>query len=99
MPSFEIGYWIRKNKQSQGIVTDAANALTRYAFSVLNAKRVEIRCDQDNQNSAAIPERLRFKLDGTLEKNGTKPNGEIRNTLIYSILTSTTLPDINVSWK
>lgn len=98
VPCFEIGYWLRRSKQGEGFMTEAVNALTRYAFLVLKASRVEIRCDQDNLKSASIPERLGFKLDVILEKNGAKPDGQIRNTSIYSILSSAGLPDIEVSW-
>jgi RimJ/RimL family protein N-acetyltransferase len=34
------------------------NMLTQHAFSMLDAKRIEIRCDPENTKSAAIPKRF-----------------------------------------
>src|SRR5262245_66348773 len=45
LPSFEIGYWIRTSSVGKGYATEAANALTRFSFDALNARRVELRCN------------------------------------------------------
>ena len=45
VPSFEIGYWVRKSFCQKGYATEATNALTRFAFQALKAKRVELRCE------------------------------------------------------
>ena len=48
VPSFEIGYWLRKSFMGKGYATESTLALTRYAFAALTAKRVELRCDSKN---------------------------------------------------
>lgn len=50
---FEIGYWIRTSEQRKGYVSEAVRGLTRFCFETLQAERVEIRCDSDNERSAA----------------------------------------------
>jgi RimJ/RimL family protein N-acetyltransferase len=81
---FEIGYWIRPSAEGHGYVTEAARLLTDYAFESLKANRVEIRCDERNVRSAAIPQRLGFTLEGRLRNF---PNaGGIRNVLIFSLI-------------
>lgn len=84
VPKFEIGYWIRNRFQRQGYATEAADGITKFAFEVLRAKRVEIRCDAKNVRSKRIPERLGFTLEGTLRNNSVSPAGEMRDTLVFS---------------
>jgi RimJ/RimL family protein N-acetyltransferase len=99
LPRFEIGYWIRKDCEGQGLVSEAVNALTRYAFDQLQAKRVEIRCETENLRSRAVAERLGYELDGCLRQDRFKVNSqELTDTWVYSRLNTAGLPDLEVSW-
>jgi RimJ/RimL family protein N-acetyltransferase len=60
---WEIGYWVHADWTGRGIITEASAALTRAAFELLGAQRVEIRCDEANTASSAVPQRLGFRLD------------------------------------
>ncbi|HEV2527093.1 MAG TPA: GNAT family protein [Thermomicrobiales bacterium] len=84
--SFEIGYWLRTSAVGQGLMTEAVGLLLEVAFEVLDARRVEIRCDAQNHRSAAIPRRLGFTIEGTLRKEGLTPAGEVRDTLVFGII-------------
>ena len=84
VPTFEIGYWCRKRFQGQGYITESTEAITKFAFEVLGAKRVEIRCDANNVRSRRIPERLGFELEGTLRNDALSTSGELRNTLVFA---------------
>jgi RimJ/RimL family protein N-acetyltransferase len=84
IPKFEIGYWCRKRFQGQGYITESTEAITNFAFETLGAKRVEIRCDSKNVRSRRIPDRLGFKLEGTLRNNSLSPSGELRDTLVFA---------------
>lgn len=81
---FEIGYWIRASAQGQGYVSEAVQALTRMAFSELQARRVEIRMDEKNLRSRAVAERCGFELEGVLRCDALSPTGEPRDTRVYS---------------
>jgi RimJ/RimL family protein N-acetyltransferase len=69
VPKFEIGYWIDTRYSGKGYITEAAEAITSFAFNELKAKRVEIRCDTKNTRSRAIPEKLGFTLEGILKND------------------------------
>src|SRR5215213_1046001 len=84
VPAFEIGYWCRMSYQRQGYVTEAVLGITEFAFSHLNAKRVMIRCDIDNQASANVARRAGFELEGTIRHDGRKHTGGLRTTLIFA---------------
>jgi RimJ/RimL family protein N-acetyltransferase len=61
----EIGYWLAADAQGKGLMTEAAAALTRVAFSYAHAPRVEIRCEPANERSRGVPIRLGFTLEDT----------------------------------
>ncbi|MEO8396293.1 MAG: GNAT family protein [Chloroflexota bacterium] len=86
VPRFEIGYWIRSSAVGQGYVTEAVKGITDFAFSKLDAVRIEIRCDARNQRSAAVALRAGFILEARLQKESRDPNGGLRDTLIFTRL-------------
>lgn len=87
VPRFEIGYWCRTSCVGRGYVSEAVIALTRFAFMTLHARRVEIRMDERNVRSRRVAERAGFELEARLRRDSVAPNGEPRNTLIYSLIT------------
>lgn len=98
VPCLEIGYWLRTSWTKKGIMTEAVNALTRYAFEVIKAKRVEIRCDPNNKSSYSVANRLGYRLDARLEQSFALTENQIRDTNIYSRLNTKALPNLEVKW-
>lgn len=99
VPSVETGYWIRSSRAKEGLMTEAINAITQYAFKQLGVKRIAITCDLDNSRSQMIPERLNYTLEATLKSNRRKPiTGEISDTLVYAKYDLDNLPNLNVNW-
>src|SRR5262245_8338576 len=86
VPRFEIGYWCRTSCVGHGYVSEAVIALTQLAFTSLNARRVEIRCDERNSRSRRVAERVGFELEGRLRRDSLGPDGSSRNTLVYSLI-------------
>ncbi len=83
---FEIGYWIRASAEGHGYVMEAVRLLANYTFDTLKANRLEIRCDELNVRSAAIPQRLGFVKEGCLRNDASAPDGRIRSTLVFSLI-------------
>ena len=70
----EIGYWIRTDRTGRGYATDTAGALAAVAFTHLpGLEQVEIRMDQANVASAAVPPKLGFRLLGHEERDILTP--------------------------
>lgn len=65
VPSFEIGYWLHTNHTGQGYITEAVNGICQFAFHHLSAQRLLIRCDSENERSAAVARRCGFAFEGT----------------------------------
>lgn len=59
----EIGYWLRTDATGRGVMTRAATWLTDTALALPGIERVEIHCDAANVRSAAVPQRLGYRLD------------------------------------
>ena len=83
---FEIGYWIRASAEGHGYIAESVRLLTNYAFDNLKANRIEIRCDELNARSAAIPNRLGYVLEGRLRNHLATSDGRLRTTLIFSLI-------------
>ncbi len=84
VPRFEVGYWCRSGCTGVGYVTEAVLALTRMAFAVLKAERVEIRMDDHNERSWRVAERAGFTLEGVLRRDSRTPDGQVRSTRVYA---------------
>ncbi len=62
-----IGYWLGATYQGQGIMTASCRAIIEYGFTVLNIDRMIIACAAKNHQSRAIPERLGFIHQETVQ--------------------------------
>lgn len=82
----EIGYWIHADHINQSLATEAAAALTRVAFEIDGVTRVEIHCDPRNVRSAAVPRKLGFVHEATLRQRKIGADGELRDTMIWTLL-------------
>lgn len=81
---FEIGYWRRSGHAGQGYATEAVRAMTRLAFDALDARRVEIRMDDQNVASWRLAERCGYTLEGLLRLDSVTPAGLPRSTRVYA---------------
>ena len=69
----EVGYWLASRVTGRGIMTRAGAALVEVALARPGVTRVEVRCDEANHRSAAIPRRLGFTLARTMDSEVTAP--------------------------
>jgi RimJ/RimL family protein N-acetyltransferase len=61
----ELGYWLASRATGQGLATEATRALLDVAAALPGMTHAEIRCDAANAPSAAVPQRLGFRLEHT----------------------------------
>ncbi len=83
--SFEIGYWLRTSAEGHGFMREAVQLLTRMAFDVLGANRVEIQTDSRNVRSANVARHLGFKLEGTLRNSAPDGYGQPSDRHIFAL--------------
>jgi len=63
-----LGYWLAREAEGHGLMTAAVSALIGHGFHTLKLNRIEIRAGVRNRRSRAIPERLGFRHEGTLQQ-------------------------------
>lgn len=80
-----IGYWVCKNMQGKGIITQSCKTLINYGFNNLQLHRIEIKAATHNLKSQAIPEKLHFKKEGVL-RAAELVNNVYFDLFVYSIL-------------
>ena len=80
-----VGYWLAADAQGRGIMTRAVAEVVRRAFDLYGFERVEIHVAATNERSRAIPERLGFRLEGSL-RSGHRIDGAAHEELIFGKL-------------
>jgi len=83
---FEIGYWVRRESEGRGYATETVQLLTRLAFDLLDANRVELRIDARNIRSLRVAERVGFVLEGTLRRKFPAPDGTPGDMHVLALL-------------
>ena len=82
-----IGYtWYADSARRSPINTECKLLLLNKLFETHQAIAVEFRTHFFNSTSRAAIERLGAKLDGILRHHQIMPNGTIRDTAVYSII-------------
>ncbi|TPH18020.1 GNAT family N-acetyltransferase [Litorilituus lipolyticus] len=83
----EIGYTFITPKFQRSYVNSHAKFLMlQHAFEQLGIARVEICTHENNQQSRTAIARIGGKFEGILRKHRRSPNGEYRNTAMFSII-------------
>ena len=85
----EIGStWYAKSVQRTSLNTECKLMLLEHAFENLACICVEFRTHFMNHQSRRGIERLGAKLDGILRSNAIQKNGTVRDTAVYTIISS-----------
>ncbi len=83
----EIGStWYRERVQRTAFNTECKLMLLQHAFEKLDCVAVEFRTHFLNHRSRRAIERLGAKLDGILRNHRRLPDGSLRDTCVYSII-------------
>jgi RimJ/RimL family protein N-acetyltransferase len=83
--TLEVGYIFAPSAGGQGYATETVRALVDLAFGPVGARRIVARVDARNRRSAALLERLGFRLEAHLVENEWF-KGELSSELDYALL-------------
>ena len=90
----EIGYtWYAQSRQRTQVNTACKLLLFAHAFGQLDCGVVGLRTDNFNFRSQRAIEALGAKKDGVIRHNAVRPDGTVRDTVMYSVLV-TEWPDV-----
>ena len=83
----EIGFtWVAMPYQRTLINPQCKYLLLKHAFEDQNAVRVQLKTDLRNVQSQGAIEKLGAVREGVLRKHMVRPDGYIRDTVMYSII-------------
>lgn len=85
----EIGMtWVGRALQRTGVNTECKLLLLTHAFEQIGCARVQLKTDMRNVQSQAAIERIGGVKEGVLRKHMIMPDGFLRDTVLYSIISS-----------
>jgi RimJ/RimL family protein N-acetyltransferase len=83
----EIGWtWVVKEYWGTSVNLECKLMLLDFCFTVLKARRVQIKTDENNIRSRKAIEKIGGQFEGILRKDKIRENGTSRNAAYYSIL-------------
>jgi aminoglycoside 6'-N-acetyltransferase len=88
VPEFELGFFVDRDHEGQGYVTEAARAALGFIFEHLGSHRVRLECDDTNDRSRRVAERLGMVLEGHIRENKVNADGTLSGTLHFGLLRS-----------
>lgn len=89
LPEFEIGYFVDKEHEGQGFVTEAVQTVMRSLFLDVGAHRLRIGCNEMNTRSWRLAERCGFVREGHLRqthKEVLREDGSYSGDYFYGLL-------------
>jgi ribosomal-protein-serine acetyltransferase len=86
VPAFEIGYWVRTSLAGKGYARESVLGITDFAFSILGAKRMEIRCDPRNDRSAAVAQKAGYSFEGTIRHDMRERDDTLSSAYVFSMI-------------
>lgn len=86
VPEFEVGYFVDREHEGRGYVTEAVRAVLGWLFTYLKAHRVRLECDDTNVRSLRVAERCGMVLEGHIRENHRHADGSLTGTLLYGLL-------------
>jgi N-acetyltransferase len=82
-----IGHtWIGKRWQRTPLNSESKLLMLRHAFEELGAHRVSLETDIRNEASQRANERLGAQREGVLRSHRVRPDGTLRDTVVYSVI-------------
>ncbi len=84
VPSAQLGYWLHSDFQRRGLMNEAVERLTRFAFDELKLIRLEIRCNARNLASAGVATRAGFDKEAHLRKCYRSKDGALNDALVFA---------------
>lgn len=86
VPLFEIGWFVQRDREGRGIVTEATKRCLTFLFEDLHAHKVEVRARETNVKSMKVAERCGFVREGFLRDNARIGDKKWVGLLCYGML-------------
>lgn len=86
VPLFEIGWFLSKDREGKGMMTEAVRRCLTFLFEDLHAHKVHVRARETNVRSARVAERCGFVREGLLRDNARTGESAWVGLVCYGML-------------
>jgi ribosomal-protein-alanine N-acetyltransferase len=92
-----LGYWLAAAHQRKGLMTEAVQAIVRFAFDTIGLHKIVVTCFAENVASRRVIEKAAFRWVGRAEDDVWR-DGTWHAHLIYE-LTAPEWPDVHTTMR
>ena len=89
IPKCELGYFIDKDKEGQGIISKAISEIIKFCFDNFKLNKLFLRTALVNLGSKRVAEKNGFIVEGILRKDFKTENGELIDVVYYGLVRET----------
>ena len=82
----ELGYFIDKSHEGEGIITKALSKMIEYCFDVLQLRKLFLRTHEANMASRKVAEKNGFRVEGIIRSDYKTTSGIIVDLMYYGLL-------------
>lgn len=83
VPSAEITFFIDKNFEGKGIMTEVVQYVMRFSFSQLKIEKIRLRTATDNYATQRLARKCGFRREGDLRSEIRRPSGEFVDVMLF----------------
>lgn len=89
IPKAEVSFFIDRDFENQGLMTEALEHLVRFAFREIDLEKLIVRPPMDNYPSQRLVRKVGFQREGDLRADMRLPNGELVDVMLFGLSKST----------
>jgi RimJ/RimL family protein N-acetyltransferase len=83
VPAGELAFFIDKNFEGKGIMTEVVQAAIRFSFEDLKIEKLRLRTATDNYATQRLARKCGFRREGDLRAEFRRPSGELIDVMLF----------------
>lgn len=89
IPKAEVSFFIDRDFENQGLMTEALEHLVQFAFQEIDLEKLIVRPPMDNYPSQRLVRKVGFQREGDLRSDMRLPTGELVDVMLFGLSKST----------
>jgi RimJ/RimL family protein N-acetyltransferase len=83
VPSADITFFIDRNFEGKGLMTEVVQTVMRFAFSQLHIEKIRLRTAMDNYATQRVARKCGFRREGDLRSEFRRPSGDLVDVMLF----------------
>ncbi len=89
IPKGEVRFFIDRDYENQGLMTEALQKMVLFAFNQLGLEKITARPAMDNYASQRLVRKVGFQREGDLRADHRRPAGDLVDVMLFGLARST----------